>query len=117
VAYATVADYMGRVGGGPLDADEAAKIAALLDDASALIDSKMPAGYTPPPGLARSTAVTMVIRRSNNPGGFRGRTIGNYSETLSESGGLYLTEDERQTLLSRYEQGGAYTVPLDSWDY
>jgi len=113
VAYATVADYTTRIGGGPLEPDETAKVAALLDDASALIDSKMPAGYVPPAGLARPIAVTMVIRASRNPGGFRERTIGNYSETLSESGGLYLTDNERETLLSQYEQGGAYTVPLE----
>lgn len=113
MAYATVAEYTTRIGGGPLDAEETAQVAALLEDASALIDSKMPAGYVPPAGIARSTVVAMVIRRAANPGGFRGRTMGNYSEQLSDNSGLYLTDDERETLLSQYEQGGAYTVPLD----
>ncbi len=113
MAYATVADYTTRAGSGPLDPETAAKVAALLDDASALIDSKMPAGYTPPGSLARAITVTMVIRRGNNPGGFRSRTIGDYSEQLAGDGGLYLTDDERETLLSGFEQGSAYTVPLD----
>lgn len=113
MAYATVADYTTRAGGGPPDAETTAKLTALLDDASALIDSKMPAGYVPPAGIARAITVTMVIRRTANPAGFRARTIGDYSESFGRDGGLYLTDDERDMLLSAYEQGGAYTVPLD----
>ncbi|MEV4414010.1 hypothetical protein [Catellatospora sp. NPDC049609] len=113
MAYATVDEYVTRTGGTPLLAAEAAKVGALLDDASALVDGKMPAGYHPPAGIARAVVIAMVIRRGNNPGGFRSRTIGEYSETLNADGGLYLTRDELDDLLSAYEQGGAYTVELD----
>jgi hypothetical protein len=111
--YATVADYTTRTGGGTLSPADTAKIGALLDDATSLIDGKMPAGYTPPAGIARAITVAMVIRAARNPGGYRARTIGEYSETLDEDGGLHVTDDELETLLSAYEQGGAYTVPLD----
>ena len=51
-----------------------------------------------------------------NPGGYRQRTIGQYSESLGEDGGLYLTDDEKAQLapedVTDPDADAAYTVRL-----
>lgn len=94
-AFATVDDYTARAAvtlaeGSP----RRAQVEAYLDDASALMARHIPAGYTPDEGTLRAICVSVVRRVMANPGGRRQRTIGQYSETLGEDGGLYLTPDE-----------------------
>lgn len=98
-AFATVEDYEARAAvtlaaGSP----KAAQVAAYLDDATALMQRHIPAGYTPDEATLRAVCVAVVRRVMANPGGRRQRTIGQYSETLGEDGGLYLTEDEKAQL-------------------
>jgi hypothetical protein len=98
-AYATVADYEARAAvtlaeGSP----RRAQVEAYLDDASALMARHIPDGYTPDAGTLRAICVAVVRRVMANPGGYRQRTIGQYSESLGEDGGLYLTDDEKAQL-------------------
>ncbi|MCX4606988.1 hypothetical protein [Streptomyces mirabilis] len=98
-AFATVEDYEARAAvtlaeGSP----RRAQVEAYLDDASALMQRHIPAGYTPDEGTLRAIVVSVVRRVMANPGGYRQRTIGQYSESLGEDGGLYLTDDEKAQL-------------------
>jgi hypothetical protein len=88
VAFATVDDYTARAGG-TLSAAQAVQVAAYLDDATAMMRRHIPAGYEPDPATLRAVCVAVVRRVMANPGGYRQRTIGGYSETLGEDGGLY----------------------------
>ncbi|MFI7009973.1 hypothetical protein [Streptomyces sp. NPDC050145] len=92
-SFATVEDYEARAGV-TLVEPQRSQVEAYLDDASALMRRHIPAGFTPDPATTRAIAVAVVRRVMANPGGYRQRTIGQYSETLGEAGGLYLTEDE-----------------------
>lgn len=96
-AYATVGDYRARTPGALTD-EQRDQITALLADASALIRSKIPAGVSPDPDLTRALCVAIVKRAVVNPGGLRQRsmTIGGYTEsaTLTDSGGLYISDAE-----------------------
>lgn len=98
-AFATAEDYTARAAvplpaGSPLRA----QVEAYLDDASALMRRHIPAGYEPDEGTLRAICVAVVRRVMANPGGYRQRTIGQYSESLGEDGGLYLTDDEKAQL-------------------
>ncbi|MGW1998148.1 hypothetical protein [Embleya sp. NPDC001921] len=109
-AFATVEQYAAR--SGPVTGADAAKVQATLDDASALIRSRLPRGFTPDPGVALAMTVVIARRAITNPGGYRQRTIGQYSETLGEAGGLYLTDGELASLLgdSMGDGDAAYSV-------
>lgn len=99
-AYATVADYEARAAVSlPDGSPRRAQVEAYLDDASALMARHIPAGYTPDAGTLRAICVAVVRRVMANPGGYRQRTIGQYSESLGEDGGLYLTDDEKAQLV------------------
>ncbi|GAA3527825.1 hypothetical protein [Streptomyces osmaniensis] len=116
-AYATVEDYEARAAvtlaeGSP----KRAQVAAYLDDASAIMRRHIPTGYTPDEATLRAICVAVVRRVMANPGGYRQRTIGQYSESLGEDGGLYLTEDEIAQLQPEDETDpdadAAYSVEL-----
>lgn len=96
-AYASVADYEARAAV-TLTGAKRVQVEAYLADASALIRRHIPAGYEPDPAVLMTIAVAVARRVMANPGGYRQRTIGQYSETLGEDGGLYLTEDEKALL-------------------
>lgn len=110
-AFATLEDYEARNG----SVTDAARVQAMLDDASAMIRSKLPRGFTPDTAVARALTVVVARRSITNPGGFRQRTIGQYSETLGEAGGLYVTEGEIESLLGDAMGDGdaAYSVICD----
>jgi hypothetical protein len=113
-AYATVADYEAWTGQ-QLDEPAAARVTMRLAAASALIRAQLPNGYTPDADVARSVTLTVVERAMVNPGGRRSITMGGYSETLDQNGGLYLTDAERDQILAGYDGeggSGAYTVGL-----
>jgi hypothetical protein len=115
-AFATVEDYTARAGGA-LSAAQAVQVAAYLDDATAMMRRHIPTGYEPDPATLRAICVAVVRRVMANPGGFRQRTIGGYSETLGEDGGLYVTDDEKDQLQPPEDDGdpdsdAAYTVGL-----
>ncbi|MDV6290324.1 hypothetical protein R2F25_30415 [Streptomyces sp. UP1A-1] len=116
-AYATVDDYEARAAVTlPEGSPRRAQVVAYLDDASALMRRHIPAGYTPDPATLKAIAVSVVRRVMANPGGYRQRTIGQYSESLGEDGGLYLTDDEKAQLQPEdtTDPGadGAFTIGL-----
>lgn len=92
-AFATVEDYEKRAAV-TLAGARRTQVEAYLDDASALMRGKIPAGHTPDAETTRAIAIAVTRRVIANGGGYRQRTIGQYSETLGENGGLYLTADE-----------------------
>jgi hypothetical protein len=96
-AFATVDDYEARAAVTLAD-PQLSQVTAYLTDASALMTRAIPAGFTPDPDTARAVCVSIVRRVMANPGGFRVRTIGGYSETLGEDGGMYLTDAEAALL-------------------
>lgn len=114
-AYATVADYEARAAV-TLTGARLAQVQAYLDDASALISRHTPAGHTPDADMLKALTITIVRRVIANPGGYRQRTIGQYSETLGENGGLYLTADEVDMLqpepVEDPDADAAYSVVL-----
>lgn len=92
-AFATVEDYEARAAV-TLAGAKRAQVEAYLDDASALMRRHIPTGYIPDPETTKAIAVAVARRVIANGGGYRQRTIGQYSETLGENGGLYLTAEE-----------------------
>lgn len=99
--FATFQDYSVRYG-----ADEAdkARIDALLSDASALIESELPRGETPPEGVLTMVACAMVSRASSrDDAGISSYSEGaaGFSESVTyanPNGDLYLTAQERAAL-------------------
>ncbi|SFK73143.1 hypothetical protein [Streptomyces pini] len=114
-AYATVDDYEARAAV-TLTGAKRAQVEAYLADASALMRRHIPAGHEPDPDVLRTVAVAVTRRVMANPGGYRQRTIGQYSETLGEDGGLYLTDDEvallQPTPVEDPGSDAAYTIGL-----
>ncbi|MFF9088649.1 hypothetical protein ACF1BE_19895 [Streptomyces sp. NPDC014991] len=116
-AFATVADYEARAAVTlPEGSPRRAQVEAYLADASALMARHIPTGYVPDEGTLRAICVAVVRRVMANPGGYRQRTIGQYSESLGEDGGLYLTDDEKAQLtpedVTDPGADAAYTVGL-----
>lgn len=115
--FATVKDYTDRAGGSlPEGSPGYRQVEVYLIDASAIMRRHIPTGHTPDPDTLRAICVAIVRRVIANPGGRRQRTIGQYSETLGEDGGLYLTDDEIAQLQPEDQTDpdadAAYTVGL-----
>lgn len=112
--YATVADYEARAAV-TLAEPQVSQVQALLEDIAALIRTSIPAGSVPDEDVARAVSVAVARRTMANPGGYRQRTVGQYSETLGETGGMYLTDAELEALTANTEESGgdsAYSVHL-----
>lgn len=111
VPFATIDDWNTKFAV-TLTGPAAAQVQFLLEEASAMIRGNLPTGYQPDPILARGMALTMAQRAKTNPGGRRSRTLGEYSETLGEAGGMYMTAGEIDSLLPPEFGDGtaAYTV-------
>lgn len=109
--FATIEDYEKRFAV-TLAGAAAVQVQELLNGASALIRNNLPAGYLPDAELAKALTVSIAFRAKTNPGGRRERTLGEYSEKLGESGGMYITEGEIASLLpSQFgDADAAYTV-------
>jgi hypothetical protein len=112
-AYATVDDYATWTGQ-TLSAAQQAQVTMKLDGVSALIRSKLPSGYEPDAEVAKMLVLAIVERAMTNTGGLRSKTVGGVALTFGEDGGLYVTDDEWDSLLSGWDEGasGAYTVGL-----
>ncbi|MFE0039437.1 hypothetical protein [Streptomyces sp. NPDC059015] len=113
-AYATVADYEARAAV-TLAEPQFSQVQALLEDIAALIRTSIPAGTTPDEDVARAVSVAVARRTMANPGGYRQRTVGQYSETLGETGGMYLTDAELAALTAGTQGSSgdaAYSVGL-----
>ena len=104
VAFASVAEYVLRTGGAMPTGQDFAQLEAALDDVSALIRARLraagaPLTYSPPADAARAVTIRVARLAMTNPGGYRSRSIGSYSETLGERGGLEVTDDDIALLL------------------
>lgn len=94
-AYATVADYAESYAVSlPEGTARNRQVAKKLDHATALINRHIPTGHTPDTEWLEALCLTVAHRAITNPGGRRQLTVGGFSETLGEDGGLYLTERE-----------------------
>lgn len=113
-AFATVADYEARAAVSLVE-PQRSQVQALLEDIAALIRTSIPSGTQPDAGVARAVSVAVARRTMANPGGYRQRTVGQYSETLGETGGMYLTDAELEALTANDSGSGgdaAYSVGL-----
>lgn len=112
--FATVEEYATWTGQTSISDASKAKVTMKLDGVSALIRSKLPAGYEPDADVAKMLVLAIVERAMTNTGGLRSKTVGGVALTFGEDGGLYVTDDEWDSLLSGWEEGssGAYTVGL-----
>jgi hypothetical protein len=97
--FASVNDVQAR-SPQPLDADQQARAAVLLADASAIIRTRVPEMPQPPPDTAVGVVATAVLRALANPAdGLTNETVGEVSRTAAHAGGgLYFTEDELELL-------------------
>ena len=113
-AFATVSDYITWTGQTSMTEAQQAKVTMKLDGVSALIRSKLPSGYEPDAAVAKMLVLAIVQRAETNTGGLRSKTVGGVAYTFGEDGGLYVTDEEWDALLSGWEEGasGAYTVGL-----
>jgi hypothetical protein len=107
LAYATVEDYEARAGLAPTTGTRRAQIQANLEDVSGRMRSKLPADFEPDPAVARAICVAVTRRGLANPGGYRQRMWGSYSETLDQNGGWAITEDEIAELLGEADPDDA----------
>ena len=118
MTYATVVDVSTRLGRPIADPDEVAQVEAWLDDAEAVILSRIP---TLPDllGVGAPTVATLVmvesnavIRKIRNPEGYTSETIDDYTYRYNEQvrrGDIFLT-DEEWSLLSPAGAAGAFST-------
>lgn len=113
-AFATVDEYVTWTGQTSMSDAQRARVTMKLDGVSALIRSKLPAGYEPDAAVARMLVLAIVQRAETNTGGLRSKTVGGVALSFGEDGGLYVTDDEWDSLLAGWTEGasGAYTVQL-----
>lgn len=96
---ATVADVQARTDV-QLTAEQQARAAVLIADASAIVHARVPDLPDPPPATAPGVIATAVLRAlASPPDGNKSETTGSHSRVAAhEGGGLYLTEDELDLL-------------------
>lgn len=119
-ALASVVDVEVRLGRELVDA-ELGRVAALLDDASALVRDQ--AGRTwvdaetgdplPVPASIRYVVLRMVDRAVRNPNAFSAEAAGDYSYQRTDvQPGVYLTDDERAIIRKAVGKSGLWTQPV-----
>lgn len=113
-AFATIEEYVTWTGQTSMSDAQKARVTMRLDGVSALIRTKLPSGYEPDPDVARMLLLAIVERAMTNPGGLRSKTVGGVAYTFDQDGSLYVTDEEWDSLLARWQEGssGAYTVGL-----
>lgn len=103
---------------GSLQGADLARAQAALDDASALVRAEAGKPWLDEEGdvTAPAQVVTIVVkaalREFKNPDGFSSEQMGDYSYRTDQTGGVYLTEDERRIVRQAAGAGayGAWTV-------
>lgn len=106
------------------DSPELGRVAALLDDASALVRDV--AGTTwidsngdplPVPGTIRYVVLRAVERAIRNPDGFSAESDGDYSyQRTGVEPGVYLTPGEEKAIRRALGKTGLWTQPLERGD-
>lgn len=90
---------------GSLQGADLARASAALDDASALVRAEagkdwVTTAHGTPTVSAPTQVVTIVVkaalREYRNPAGFTSEQLGDYSYRTDQTGGVYLTEEERR---------------------
>lgn len=118
MSYATVADVGTRLGRPISDEQEQAQVQAWLDDAEAVILSRIPtladlvAAGAPTVAALVMVETNAVIRKIRNPEGYTSETIDDYTYRYNEQvrrGDIFLTADEWALLLPG-SAAGAFTV-------
>lgn len=103
---------MTAVLGTPVDEDRAATLIELAQELCATI-------IDPVPATARSVVLDVAIAAYTNPAGVESEAAGPYPVTYGQGrGGLYLTKQQRTTLLRIAGRGGAFSIdPTPSTAY
>ena len=103
--------------------DDGIRLQALLDDASALTREAAGADYidvaealTAVPQIMIAVVCEAVRRAYDNPAGFEGETIGDYTWRggRTSGSGVYLTNDERRRIRLAAGKSTAVSVALNS---
>ena len=118
MTYATVADVATRLGRPISEPDEVAQVQAWLDDAEAIVLSRIPTlpelvtGGVPTVAKLVMVESNAVIRKIRNPEGYTSETIDDYTYRYNEQvrrGDIFIT-DEEWALLLPGAQSGAWTI-------
>ncbi|HVM07199.1 MAG TPA: hypothetical protein VM345_01950 [Acidimicrobiales bacterium] len=124
-ALASVEDFTARLGRDLADTTEAARVQALLEDASVLV--RQAAGLTwvdengdlveDVPDVAVMVTLAAARRAFDNPSGVAAKSVDDVSITFSRGSGLYLL-DEEKTLLAGLGGGrsGLWTISTTRGD-
>lgn len=116
-ALATIAAIETRLGLeiGSLQGADLARANAALDDASALVRAEAGKPWITEEGIviAPPEVITIVIKASirefKNPDGFSTEQLGDYSYRTENTGGVYLTDEERR-IIRNASGSGAHGV-------
>jgi len=117
VTYATVADVATRLGRPISEPDEVAQVQAWLDDAEAIVLSRIPTlpelvtGGVPTVAKLVMVESNAVIRKIRNPEGYTSETIDDYTYRYNEQvrrGDIFLTDEEWDLLIP--SRSGAWTI-------
>lgn len=124
LALADISDIEARLGK-VFTGDEATRVEALLDDASALVRDEAGITWTDPdtgqltlvPGSVRAVVLRSVERAVRNPQGFSAESAGDYSyQRTNVEPGVYLTDGERQIIRRAIGRTGLWTQPVTRGD-
>lgn len=108
---------------GSLQGTDLARAQAALDDVSALVRAEAgkawvnEAGDTvTAPAQVATIVVKAALREFKNPDGFTSEQMGDYTYRTDQTGGVYLTEDERRIIRQAAGAGayGAWSVRTPS---
>lgn len=123
-ALASVSDIEARLGRSFVS-DELGRVAALLDDASALVRDEAGRTWLDPvtgaptvvPGSIRAVVLRAVERAVRNPQGFSAEAAGDYSYQRTDvEPGVYLTDRERAVIRRAVGRTGLWTQPVTRGD-
>lgn len=121
---AGITDVEARIGR-TFTGDEAVRVRALLDDASALVRDEAATTWIDPitsllievPGSVRAVVLRAVERAARNPQGFSAESAGDYSYQRTDvEPGVYLTDGERQIIRKAIGRTGLWTQPVTRGD-
>lgn len=114
-------DRLGRIFTG----EEATRVVALLDDASALVRDEAGLTWIDPdtnlltvvPGSIRAVVLRAAERAVRNPDGFSAESAGDYSyQRTNVEPGVYLTDAERRIVRKALGRSSLWTQPVTRGD-
>jgi hypothetical protein len=120
-ALASVQDVETRLGRTfAQESPDLGRVAALLDDASALVYDVAGTSWATPqevPGTIRYVVLRAVERAFRNPDGFSAESDGDYSyQRTGVEPGIYLTPGEEKAIRRALGRGGLWTQPTERGD-